>query len=426
MGNIQIQNEQQDKSMQIFVNSWNSFNKTMKIEVSWIIRNLCYCDERIGNTIYVEKYSHKQMAKDKLHCLQTISEMLNVDKYVFYNEGDPNEVKLYENKPNCEPQVILRNLLWALVNLLANDLQSTPLANNYYLCKILKNKKYNFLSKLIAVLDKQLTKLKEIDILNATGCANTTDKTKYLLKTAEPCLVALGYILRHHGHRRKVIEAGYLDLAQQIFERGHFSARRAVLWGIDHILRGGSEYMNMIIDNERIWDGIVKIGLNGIYYDCSKEALYCICDAIAYGTTRIKQTIINKRGFEVLLRFVDLDYSKSNEDVISSLCAIDCLLSEHRVPNDDNFDNPWANRFEEIGGLRRLDNIYVSFTASDQLINIVDNIIDKVWNDCIRTNNDIDNVDVVSNVKCWSPIIVNERFEFSMGNGNTSGNFWSF
>ena len=28
MGNIQIQNEQQDKSMQIFVNSWNSFNKT--------------------------------------------------------------------------------------------------------------------------------------------------------------------------------------------------------------------------------------------------------------------------------------------------------------------------------------------------------------------------------------------------------------
>ena len=400
--------------MQKLINSWKDMNTSMKHDVSLIIGHLCNCK------VITSNYTSKEMAEDKMYSLHLIWEITNTAKYNYYDGNDTNESKLYQDDPYWIPYQVVCNLLWSFVYLI-NDTSSSSGLRYYCLKKIMNDKRRNFTAQIIVLIRKQFFKYK--NIRQERNKNKLTNDTCYLMKISEPCLVALGYMMQDDKYREIVIDRGFMDIAGDIVDTPNFSCRRAVLWGIGQILRGSDEEIKMIVKDSTLWNRICENALNDKYYDAAIQAFYCVSNGIIYGNNKIKEIIVCHKGLEIILRFLDLEFTGSPSDVVLSLETLDYLLYGIH-------DHELVQLFESLGGLRKIQSLGVQECAIEEVKAKSEYMIHRYWpsNNIVTQEND-DQESAYGIVSSLNPRTVNGLFEFAIEcneNGKENKNHWFF
>ena len=449
--------------MQFCTNAWKGFDTQIQKETAWVICNLCrtHC-----KNISISNYSHREMVENKKHCLPLIADLIDINKHVYYTEGEVEEYSILSKYPNAKSDNILYDLLWAISNLTDEESLPSELTGSFVNI-IARNEEYNIVPKMIHILHKECKNFQNIinsKYLKINNNSNKNvpshnkrryliEKTKNLKRLGQPCHRALGNLLTGDDDIAQVVlDAGYLDVATIMIDYPIPTIRRETLWALSNITAGTDEQLLMVVNNDRLFARISEIALECGNYLVAKEALWCISNAISTGSNEIKQKAVNYGAMKILIRFLTKPFVCGQKEMLAALEGMDYLLSvygaasEYKQNDDDNDNNmndgnnnnngflnnydyvvqgfnKWADEMEELGGLDCLEEIQSDETTSDEVFEKAQEIVKKYWpNDDIIDGAGDDSKGGTYDANYFKPKQVNNMFVFGFGNGNGNNN----
>jgi len=151
-----------------------------------------------------------------------------------------------------------------------------------------------------------------------------------------------------------MIKLGCIPIMENLLKDSCLQVRKESCWAISNITSGTKEHLSNIIKNTKIISLLVDILRNENNYFLKKEAMYAITNAC-----------VNALEFELYVDLVKdkvLDVLNDNLNlktdpffIDSSMSALKSILKSGEIIKKVNKVNPFAKKFEEIGGVSRLE-----------------------------------------------------------------------
>ena len=162
------------------------------------------------------------------------------------------------------------------------------------------------------------------------------------------------FIAFNDNYAEKMIDLGIVKVFEILLNDKIRQVQRETCWAISNLTSGTKQQATDVIKNSNIIPLLVNIIKTELDYGLKKEAFYALTNACNNSSDfEINVDLVRYKVLEILLDNINL---KSDVFFIdSSLCAIKSIFTSGDVINKVNKVNPFAKKFEDIGGLVKLE-----------------------------------------------------------------------
>ena len=174
-------------------------------------------------------------------------------------------------------------------------------------------------------------------------------------KVVTPCLRTLGNIATgNEKQTQQALNLGLVDKISPFLTSKKISLKREVLWTLSNSTAGSDEQINLVLSHPCI--GTVISSLNSPDFELKKEALWTISNATHAASPELALKVIELGAFPLICEVLCM---KDSKILLVVLEAINNLLraGNHAYVNDRERNNQVALKFDEIGGLTKMEEL---------------------------------------------------------------------
>jgi importin subunit alpha-6/7 len=175
-------------------------------------------------------------------------------------------------------------------------------------------------------------------------------------KVTIPSLRTLGNVVTGSDEQTQIVlNLGLVDKIAAYLSSKRVCLKREALWTLSNITAGSDEQINLVLTHPCF--GMVVECLKDPDFEIKKEALWTISNATHAKTTSLVLKVIDSEAFPLLCDILEM---KDSKILLVVLEAINNLLKagNSAYSNDkDNRNNEVAVKFDEIGGLTKMENL---------------------------------------------------------------------
>lgn len=152
------------------------------------------------------------------------------------------------------------------------------------------------------------------------------------------------------------------------------NTKKEALWTISNITAGNTQQIQAVVDNG-LFPTIIGVLSHTREFEIKREAAWAVCNAITGGNHSQIEYLVQAGAIPVLVELLDKDDTKL---VNCALEATKCLLTMGVKKMRDSFSqtNVYAQSFEQLGGVAKLDNLQYACSNSrlyHQMVDLLNN-----------------------------------------------------
>jgi hypothetical protein len=367
----------------------DSSDDTIKLESTWCITNIACCPSHITaylvdqgaiqSLFKILTHSNKEIVFQAMWALGNLAgdSVEHRDKII-----ELGTVKILLKLLDKIEEISDSNLgtiVWFLSNLLKGKPQPSSSVRDKivgYLPDIFKSKDENVLSD-ACWCTSYITDGDNLGIESVIN-ANIVGKILDLIHNSNitiqaPAVRVIGNIASGEDtHAQTLINLGVIDKILTLLTTSGKNIRKESLWALSNLIAGTSEQIELILFHP-IFKEILKLG-HHVDLDIKKEVVWCITNASYVKNVKSILKLVDLGVMDVLVECLDCTDSRI---LIITLDAVNNILSAGNkiLMNDDSLTyNPLATKFDEIGGLAKIENLqnHVSQSIYAKVVAIMD------------------------------------------------------
>jgi len=350
----------------------DSSDDTIKLESTWCITNIAFCPSHITayligqgaieSVFKLLTHSNKDIVFQAMWALGNLAgdSVEHRDKII-----ELGTVKILLKLLDKIEEISDNNLstiVWFLSNLLKGKPQPSSTVRNKivgYLPDIFKSTDENVLSDACwctcYITDGDNSGIEFVIKANIVGkILDLIHSSNITIQT--PAVRVIGNIASGEDtHAQTLINLGVIDKILPLLTTAGKNIKKESLWALSNLIAGTSEQIELVLLHP-IFKEILKLGQH-VDIDIKKEAVWCITNASYVKNVKSILKLVNLGVMDVLVECLDCSDARI---IIITLDAVNNILSagNNILINDDSLTyNPLATKFDEIGGLAKIENL---------------------------------------------------------------------